>query len=573
MAFGRLFTEDFLREGVDASTDWKALDQTLEDQRAALRVIFDDFQLTGAPNEAETEERLVYKVTDVLGWTAKSVQQAVECGRREIPGTLLLLDPEHRTRAEAIRGPETQHRADVILAAKRWGLALDKASGCDTPPSAQLLDYLSRAETQPNGRILLGVLTNGRIWRLYWRRAKSLLTDYFEIDLAAALGVMDADDLFGPQSDADRERDLKLFLLFFSRDAFDASKRTPARTFHEHALEQGRFREARVTERLREVVFDTVFPGFMRALKDADKDAPHPLTPDYLDTLREATFTYLYRLLFTLYAEDRDLLPESHARTDDYPLSKQGRDEVALRLDAGDTLSARNGRLYRSAWEMLRLIEEGGTSVGMPPHHDVWFRPERAPLLGRVEIPDRVFAPLLDALSRAQKDGQRFRVSYRDLSALKLGSIYERLLEYETVADPAAPSGIAIRLDPVARKGAGSDETPDEMIEPIVARTRDPLVQQRIDAFRQQAEALASKHKSAIEAFKALYADEAANIVLEFRPIDPAAGGRNTLISLEDFMAREASRRDESPATAPPDGPSRWPGHRPHRGAHGPRRQ
>ncbi len=537
MAFGRLFTEDFLREGVDASSDWKALDDTLSEKRDALRAIFNDFPVHTDPNEAETEERVVYKVTDVLGWTAKSVQQAVERGRREIPDALLFLDPEDRAKADEIRGPEKHRHADVILEAKRWNLPLDKAGGRDTPPSAQLLNYLSRAEVQSDGRILWGVLTNGRIWRLYWRRAKSLLTDYFEIDLAAALGVMDADDLFGPQSEEDRERDLKLFLLFFSRDAFDVTKRTPARSFHTYALEQGRYWEARVTERLREVVFDTVYPGFIRALKDADKDAPDPLTPDYLDTLREATFTFLYRLLFTLYAEDRDLLPKSHERYDDYSLSKKVRDEVARQLDTDDTLSAKFGNLYRAAGQTFRLIDEGDTSVGVPPYNGGLFSPERAPLLERVEIPDSVFAPLLDALSRTEKDGKRVRVSYRDLSVRELGSIYERLLEYEAVAAPDEPSGIAIRLNPFARKGSGSYYTPDELVELIVTRTLAPLVQERIDAFCERAEALKTERKPLIEKIEELYAYDPASAILDLKVCDPAMGSGHFLVSLVDYLA------------------------------------
>jgi hypothetical protein len=537
MSFGRLFTEDFLSEGVDDTAEWKALDAVLAEKQSALAAIFNAFPITGDPNEAETEERLVYPVADLLGWTARSVQQAVERGRREIPDALLFLDKDDQAKADAIRGPEKHRHADLILEAKRWGLALDKAGGRETPPSAQLLNYLSRAEVQSDGRILWGVLTNGRMWRLYWRRAKSLLTDYFEIDLGAALGVCEPDDLFGPQSEADRTRDLKLFLLFFSRDGFDPSLRTPRRSFHALALEKGRYWEARVTERLREVVFDTVYPSLTRALCDADPEAPEPLTPAYLAEVREATFTFLYRLLFTLYAEDRDLLPKEDPRYDEYSLSKKVRDDIARRVDQEDTFSSRRGDYYRLAMGTFRTIDEGDPSAGVPPYNGGLFSKERAPLLARLEVADDRFAPLLDALSRTEKEGRRVRVSYRDLSVRELGSIYERLLEFEAVADPAAPSGIAIRLNPFARKGSGSYYTPDELVELIVERTLKPLIDERVEAFIQRADELRTARMGLLEKGEALKAADPAKAILELKICDPAMGSGHFLVALVDYLS------------------------------------
>jgi hypothetical protein len=43
MAFGRLFTEDFLKEGVDQTAEWKTLDATLEEKRSALSAVFNAF--------------------------------------------------------------------------------------------------------------------------------------------------------------------------------------------------------------------------------------------------------------------------------------------------------------------------------------------------------------------------------------------------------------------------------------------------------------------------------------------------------------------------------------------------
>ena len=78
--------------------------------------------------------------------------------------------------------------------------------------------------------------------------------------------------------------------------------------------------EARVAGDLSAVVFKDVFPRLVRALSEHDPQAPVPLTGAYLEEVRVAALTLLYRLLFVLYAEDRNLLPVRDRRYDDYAL-------------------------------------------------------------------------------------------------------------------------------------------------------------------------------------------------------------------------------------------------------------
>ena len=78
----------------------------------------------------------------------------------------------------------------------------------------------------------------------------------------------------------------------------------------------------------------------------------------------------------------------------------------------------------------------------------------------------------------------------------ELGSIYERLLEYEPVRDDG---NIDIRLNPFARKGSGSYYTPDELVGLIIDQTVGPLVHERREAFHAKAKALKSVRKPLAE--------------------------------------------------------------------------
>ena len=75
-----------------------------------------------------------------------------------------------------------------------------------------------------------------------------------------------------------------------------------------------------------ELVFKQVFPKLARAIAEAASDAP-------LAEVREAALILLYRLLFILYAEDRDLLPVRDNRYDDYGLRDKVRGDVGRRKD------------------------------------------------------------------------------------------------------------------------------------------------------------------------------------------------------------------------------------------------
>ena len=117
--------------------------------------------------------------------------------------------------------------------------------------------------------------------------------------------------------------------------------------------------------------------------------------------MREATLILLYRLLFILYAEDRDLLPVRDTRYDDYALREKVRGDVGRRKDLGDDLSsATSGARYWSAIDDLcRAIDQGDISIGLPPYNGGLFDRQRTPLLSDIRLGDEVMAEAIDALS------------------------------------------------------------------------------------------------------------------------------------------------------------------------------
>ena len=472
---GSLFAHDFLRESVTRLDDWRDIDVAALE--AAVRGVFARFPITGSPNESQTEDDLIWPVLAHLGWTASLRQQNLSAaGRQDVPDGLLFQDAAAKDRANGFTEEWRRYAFGLaVVESKRWGRPLDRRSdrrGEETAPSTQMLRYLRRVDDLTTGALRWGILTNGAQWRLYYQGARSVSEQFFELDLAALLALSGHNEGLFALTDTERHHWLKIFVLVFRREAFVAGATDP-RTFHQRAIEDGRFYQERVAANLSELVFGQVFPGLARAVAAA---APKALLPD----VREAALILLYRLLFILYAEDRDLLPVRDTRYDDYGLRENVRGDIGRRKDREDVFSTRATRYWSAFDDLCRAIAHGDGSIGLPPYNGGLFDQARTPLLGQIRLDDAVMATVIDALSfEHTPDGRRF-INYRDLGVQQLGSIYERLLEHDLVREHDT---ITVRPNRLARKGSGSYYTPDDVVGLIIKDTIEPLIRSRMDAF------------------------------------------------------------------------------------------
>ncbi|MFL6758889.1 Eco57I restriction-modification methylase domain-containing protein [Sphingomonas sp.] len=538
---GGLFTEYFLSEGVQQSASWLAIDDaTVAALRAELASLVGDFQGRRSPNEAETERDLIEPVLRLLGWTDFLPQQtAAKKGRSDVPDYLLFASATAKASVAPLPSNEKYKFGASILEAKAWELALDKPNGREGTPSTQLLRYLGRVEVESNGAIRFGILTNGRLWRLYDQKGRtSRLEAFVEIDLFEALGLLVPAEERTGSDPARADHLLRLFLWLLGRDAFQAAP--SGRTRLEQAIADSRSFEARVTDQLADTVFDPVFPGLANALAAADPERPEEIGTGYLAEVREAALTWLYRLLFVLYAEDRDLIPTRRWHGG----LRAMREQIAQALDSGSGLSSfpeHDGDLRR----MWQRIDNGDEGLRLPPYNGGLFKRVRSPLLERALIPDRDFALLLDPLSRERTGASPRLINYRDLNVQHLGSVYERLLEFDLVEEDGR---IVARPQAFARKTSGSYYTPEELVGLVLRRAVGPLLQERRAAFEQTSERLRADRRPIDERRRELRVVDPANAFLDLKICDPAMGSGHFLVSLVDYLADEVMKATEEAA-------------------------
>ncbi|WP_174278845.1 Eco57I restriction-modification methylase domain-containing protein [Sphingomonas bacterium] len=460
-----------------------------------------------------------------------------------MPDYLLFLTDE--IKATAARLPQAADRYGLgasLVEAKAWSLPLDRA-GADQAgaPSTQVLRYLGTVGVQSGDAVRFGILTNGRLWRLYDNKARSRLEGFVEIDLMEAAGLVMPATGAGPDH---ADRMLAQFLFLFGRDAFAPD--TGGDTRLARAIAASRDFEARVTDDLADKVFAGVFPDLANALAFADPGRPAALTPAYLAELREATLTWLYRLLFVLYAEDRSLLPTRARRDGLWSM----RNDVARSIDAGEALSARRTNHDGDLRALWAQIDGGDDAIGLPPYNGGLFRPGRSPLLDRAVMPDAAVAPLLDALSRERLGEHPRFINYRDLNVQHLGSVYERLLEFDLAE---VDDRIAARPQTFARKTSGSYYTPEELVLLVIRRTVGPLLAEREAAFAAavQTEAGTAQAREAPAYPLARLRDhDPASAFLMLRIVDPAMGSGHFLVSLVDYFADRTMLATEDAAAA-----------------------
>ena len=572
---GSLFTTDYMRFGIRETNAYISVD--VEKIRATLGAIAENFPQNTNPNESQTEDDFIWPVLAALDWSNSLRQQNLsKTGREAVPDGLLFENKNAKDAANKLDEWKRYRFGLAVLESKRWDCPLDRASGKvgldkATAPSSQMLRYLRRLDDHTNGKLRWGILSNGTKWRLYWAGARSVSEEFLQIDLARVLALSspEAPALSSPEApaltspaaeapaltspaaeapaltspaaaeapaltspaaaaaadNASREHWLRVFAVMFSRAAFIVDS-SDNRSFHARARAEAVLYEERVAASLSQLVFEQIFPNLAAAIAKA---APEVC----LREVREATLVLLYRLLFLLYAEDRNLLPVGDAKYDSYSLRKQRKD-IGQRISTRGTFSDSAAQIWVPISELARIIDKGDASIGIPPYNGGLFVCDKTPLLNRIRIPDSVMAPVLDALSYERSTGERRYINYRDLSVQQLGSIYEQLLEFEIVRDEQ--KALKVQPNRFARKNSGSYYTPDALVGLILEETLEPLITEKRDAFRRALKKRNLKHAQDFQRSELSRLDPA-EAILELRICDPAMGSGHFLVSLVDMLA------------------------------------
>jgi len=443
-----------------------------------------------AANEAQTEERFVKPVLERLGF-AFTVQVGVPtAGGRRQPDYALFADDELRRAAAALTGGDRFRHAVAVCDAKRFDRPLDRRrveGALSEDPVAQIIHYVSITHCG------WGILTNGRLWRLYAAEGDLVEGACLEFDLCALLDAGDVEAF-------------RYFAVLLSAAAFAPG--VDGASLLDRALAGSRSRAVAVGEALQRQVFAAV-PLLAEGLLDAEDRTDEALVAAFDNAL-----VLLYRLLFCLHAEDRGLLPTDNVHYGQYSLRRQ-RTELARDRDHGRVFSTRSDDLFNDLRALFRIVDKGDAPLGVNEYDGGLFSAEAHPWLRGRTVPDDRMAEALELLYRVDGD----QVDFRDLSVRHLGTIFEHLLAYRLVEDA---HGRLVLAANDGRHRTGAYFTPEHIVDAIVERTLGPI----FDARSQRVAA------------EGLQGDAALDALLDIHVLDPAMGSGHFLVGAAAYLAR-----------------------------------
>ena len=409
----RLFSDYFLNHILPKEEPWHTAWQQLQSEAEPVMKQLQQLDASFTPNpknEAQTEEDWIRPILRILNHLFEvQVPLKVPDGTQR-PDYFFYQDEAARIankNKKVLTEEDVHQRAFAVGDAKAWELPLDRTQTgkssdpfSNKNPSYQIFFYMLHSG------LPWGILTNGRYWRLYHTETAHKLEIFYEVDLPALLATSD-------------EASFLYFYAFFRREAFE-----PGPLALERMLLASTEYAQGISEGLRQQVYDAlryVAQGFL----DYSENKLHS-SPETNKRIYDNSLILLYRLLFILYAEARDLLPlqENRAYYRKYSLHAIKHDVVnelrdGLLLPTSDTFWSRLKHLFKA-------INQGNPPLNVNTFNGGLFDPERHTFLEQYTVDDVNLCRAIDKLARV--NGQF--VDYRDLAERHLGTIYEGLLEY-----------------------------------------------------------------------------------------------------------------------------------------------
>lgn len=260
--------------------------------------------------------------------------------------------------------------------------------------------------------------------------------------------------------------------------------------------------------------FLTANPELQRKITNGEV----PLTDWFNELLR-----LVYRIIFMMVAEDRNLLHDPKAKLDARRLYSEGYSLAHLRQQS----------IRRSAWDryfdryegmkiVFRALENGEARLGLSALGGL-FAATQLPELETAKISNKAFLNAIYRLGWLADGNSMVPVNWRAMETEELGSVYESLLELQPqLSDDGKELRFAQETSEKAgnqRKTTGSYYTPDSLVQALLNTALDPV----LDKAESEAE-------------------DPAESLLNLSVIDPACGSGHFLLAAARRIASRVAR-------------------------------
>jgi len=414
-----------------------------------------------------------------------------------------------------------------------------------------------------------GILTNGKLWRLYSTKSSRPFEDYVELDLESALERGD-------------QGEYALFERFFHKASFLASDHVD-RELPSCRLDEDRRESEAILDQLVKKPFlaqvDEVLQYICNGFIHDTRKSGEEYTEEERKEIFESADKLIYRTLFFFYAEARRLLPTDQEKADLYRRhSIRALCEQAQKFRWGERRDTGEYDLWQHLKGLTAAVNDGDPEYGIMGYNGGLFDDEEERFLRDHRLRNDFLARALYLLAYVEpydNDKEReYAIPYEDLEVRHLGELYENILEYTVVLADAdrirrrTRKGVEIVLasgqtrqpgDPLIRKGevyfgesalerkqTGSYYTPESLVRflnqksitvPLLERFETDY-RERFDAFRQEAHEGfdPGTRRGAAESAAELVSRFAEEELLSYTVCDPAMGSGHFLVDAANQM-------------------------------------
>jgi N-6 DNA Methylase len=373
-------------------------------------------------------------------------------------------------------------------------------------PAFALQDHLNEHD-----ETLWGLVTNGTVIRLMRDNASLTRPAYIEADLSQIFTNEDA-------------ASFAVLWLLIHRSRFGIAE-APAT---DCALERWRDAGSKEGEVARDrlavqvqIALKVLGSGFLEAnpdLRDKLKSGEINLTEWFNELLR-----LVYRLIFLMVAEDRNLLHPDSAKPDARKLYAEGYSLAALRAQCYRAASwDKHHDRYEGIKIVFRALAQGQEALALPALGGL-FSDDKLPHLETARLHNKAFMEALYRLAWLSDKTGMVPVNWRAMETEELGSVYESLLELQPQMGDDGKTLLfaseAAEQKGNQRKTTGSYYTPDSLVQALLDTALDPVLD------KTEAEA-----------------DDTAAALLKLSVIDPACGSGHFLLAAARRIATRIAR-------------------------------
>ncbi len=350
----------------------------------------------------------------------------------------------------------------------------------------------------PNVKWLL--LSNGRILRILTKYHHHYSKGYLEFDL---------ENIFANRDEM--EFNVLHNTIHSSRFMLDSEEKLSLiDRFQKESISEG----VKIGDALRDNVHDALELLGEELIQQDPKFQDKILIDDFnVQDYYAELLRIIYRIIFLLYAEQREMLPKLNSiYFEEISLS-------SLRLLAEKTIKAeRNYDLWNKIFITFGLVAKGNDLLNVNCFNGSLFDDDYLPFIvtNDLKISNDVLLKIIRLLTTSKNYNVLQKINFLEISEEEIGAIYESLLDYKPEFDTHFHFKLIQGDD---RKSTGSYYTPKNIV--------DLLIESTLESTIKELESIGGDSNKILENLKSI------------KICDPACGGGTFLLSAMDLLGKK----------------------------------